>query len=154
MKLHLTILLLLVQLGFSQDRWVATWTTAQALVRQAPPAAPTQTATAPPKAGPGGIRSFTNQTVRMIVRTSIGGRRLRVKIANAFGNGPVTVGAAHIAIRKADSEIVAGSDRPLTFNGKPGGMVGPGAVLISDPADLNLPPLADVAVSLYFPGET
>jgi lysophospholipase L1-like esterase len=90
----------------------------------------------------------------MIARTSIGGRRLRVILSNAFGSEPLAVGAAHIAIRAKESEIVAGSDRALSFNGKPGCTVGPGMVILSDPVDLNVAPVTDLAVSLYFPGET
>lgn len=84
---------------------------------------------------PVGVRGFNNQTVRMIARTSIAGRRLRIKLANVFGSTPLAVGAAHIAIRKADSEIVAGSDRALSFNGQSGATVGPGAVILSDPVE-------------------
>jgi lysophospholipase L1-like esterase len=125
----------------SQEHWVATWTTAELLAR--PPAAP-----------PAGERGFNHQTVRMIVRTSIGGRRLRVILSNAFENEPLAVGAAHIAIRGKDSGIVAGSDRALSFNGKPGCTVGPGMVILSDPVELIVAPVSDLAVSLYFPGET
>jgi lysophospholipase L1-like esterase len=90
----------------------------------------------------------------MIVRTSIGGQRLRIKVENAFNSAPVTIGAAHIALRAKDSEIVAASDRALTFNGKPGCILSPGVVRLSDPVDLKVAPLTDLAVSLYFPGET
>ncbi|MGA2269234.1 MAG: SGNH/GDSL hydrolase family protein [Bryobacteraceae bacterium] len=159
MKLRVVAFLILVQLGHftcieaqekGQEHWVATWTTAELLAR--PPAAPTAPTTAAP--APAGARGFSNQTVRMIVRTSIGGSRLRVKLSNAFGSEPLAVGAAHIGIRSKDSEIVAGSDRPLSFNGKPGCTIGPGMVILSDPVNLNVAPLSDVAVSLHFPGET
>jgi lysophospholipase L1-like esterase len=90
----------------------------------------------------------------MIARTSIGGHRLRITLFNAFGSQPLEVGAAHIAIRAKGSEIVAGSDRALSFNGKPGCPVGPGMVILSDPVDLNVAPVTDLAVSLFFPGET
>jgi len=151
MKLRLAMLLALAQLGHvalmeaqtkSQDHWVATWTTAQLLVRTPP---------GPAAANP---RGFNNQTVRMMVRASIGGQRLRVKISNAFGSAPLVLGTAHIAIRSKDSEIVPASDRALSFNGKPGCVIGPGIVMVSDPVDLSFAPLADLAVSLYFPGET
>jgi lysophospholipase L1-like esterase len=148
-----------------QERWVATWATAQALVRPAAPAsitvqpftvpapaaAPTGPATTPQAVG---ARGFNNQTVRMIVRTSIGGKRLRVRLSNAFGGTAVVVGTAHLAIRAKDSGIVPDSDRSLKFNGKPGCTIAPGVVLLSDPVDLNLPPVTELAVSLYFPGET
>jgi len=145
-----------------QERWVATWATAQALVRQAPARQVTAAAPAPAPAPAGpatmpqaiGARGFNNQTVRMIVRTSIAGKRLRVRLSNAFGGTPVAVGTAHIAIRGKESAIVPDSDRSLSFNGKPGCTLAPGVVLFSDPVDLNVPAVTDLAVSLYFPGET
>ncbi len=147
MKIRLTLLLAVIPalLG-AQDHWVATWTTAQALTR--PPVNPNANANA------NAPRGFNNQTVRMIVRASIPGKRLRVQVSNAFGGTPVKLGAAHIALRGKESAIVEGSDRALSFGGKPGATLGPGVVLFSDPVDLNVPALADVAVSLYFPGET
>src|SRR5262249_8093926 len=110
-------------------------------------AAPSRGAIPPP-------RTFNNQTVRMIARTSIGGRRVRIGVSNQFGGTPVVIDAAHLALRGKESEIVEGSDRALTFNGKPACTIGPGVVISSDPVDLNVPPLADVAVSLFFPSET
>ena len=80
-------------------------------------------------------------------------KRVRVKLANAFGSAPVTIGAAHIALRKKDSTIVRVGPRSGVQR-QAGSTIGPGVVLLSDPVDLNLPALADVAVSLYFPGET
>src|SRR5271157_3275080 len=132
------------------DHWVATWATAEALVRIQPPAQPA----APPRNAPAGAQGFHNQTVRMAAHVSIGGRRLRVKVANAFGAAPLVVGAAHIALRAKDSEIVAASDHALSFAGKPGCVIGPGIVTMSDPVDMTVAPLADLSVSLYFPGET
>lgn len=128
--------------GTAEEHWVATWTTAQSLTQTRPPA---QSPTA---------RGFHNQTVRMIARTSIAGKRVRVKLENAFGADPVTVAAVHIALREKDSAIVPATDHALTFNGKPGVTLGPGMVILSDPADLTLPALADVAVSIYFPEDT
>src|ERR1019366_2344632 len=110
-----------------QERWVATWATAQTLVRQAParPGATPADSPASPATTPQEIaaRGFNNQTVRMIVRTSIGGRRLRVRLSNAFGGAPVVLGTAHLAIRAKDSAIVPDSDRSLSFNGKPGSTI-------------------------------
>jgi lysophospholipase L1-like esterase len=130
--------------------WIPTWTTAQQLVRF--PAA-----AAPQTAGPGlaaPLQGLRNQTVRMIARTSVGGRRVRVKLANAFNGPRVEIGAAHVALRAKDSAIVPASDRALTFGGAATAKIAPGAVVVSDPVDLAIPPLADVAISLYFPGET
>ena len=68
----------------AQEHWVATWTTAQTLAHNPAPAAQ-------PPAGPPTPQSisrygFHNQTVRMIVRTSIPGQRVRVTLSNAFGS--------------------------------------------------------------------
>ena len=108
--------------------------------------------------GPAGaafrVTTFANQTVRMILRTSIGGPRARVKLSNAFGASPVIVGAAHIARRGTASSIVAGTDRALTFAGKASFTMMPGAVVVSDPVDLPVPALGDLAVSLYLPSDT
>jgi lysophospholipase L1-like esterase len=130
----------------AQDHWVATWATAQNLSR----------GPAPANANPNAIaaRGFHDQTIRMVIRTSIPGRKLRIRLANQFGGATVKVGAAHLALRAKASAIVEGSDRALTFDGKPGATLGPGVVLLSDPVELNVPALADVAVSLYFPGDT
>lgn len=155
---------------FAQEHWVATWAASPQQFRAfGPPApangrqgqaAPPAPAPAPTREGQGGppraraISSFDNQTVRMTVRTSLGGSRLRVQFSNAYGTSPLVLGAAHIALHGKESGIVDGSDRPLTFNGKPKATIPPGALLISDPVDLQVPKLADLAISLYFPGET
>jgi len=89
----------------------------------------------------------------MIVRSSIGGRRARVQLSNAFGAGPLKLGGAHIALRDTESAIVAASDRALTFSGKASFNIPPGADILSDPVDLDVPKLGDLVVSVYVPGE-
>lgn len=98
--------------------------------------------------------TFANQTVRMIVRVSIGGDRLRVKFSNAFGVVPLNIGAAHLALRGKGTAILPGTDRTLTFSGLSSIVVPPGAPVISDPVDLTVPPLTELAISLYLPGQT
>ncbi len=98
--------------------------------------------------------TLVNQTARMIVRTTIGGSRIRVEFSNAFGAAPLDIGTAHVALRMKDSAIVAGSDRSLMFNGKPSARILVGATLLSDPVDLTIPKLADLAISVYVPGDS
>ena len=140
------------QSGTTSEHWVATWAASPQQPRVAPAAAPGAPAAPPAAVRPG--QSFNNQTVRMIVRTSIGGRRIRVQLSNAFGVAPLVVGAAHVAARAKESEIVPGTDRALTFSGKPSGWIPAGASLVSDPVDLNVPALGDLAISVFLPGET
>jgi lysophospholipase L1-like esterase len=135
------------------DRWVTTWATAQQLAptrvafggRDQPPPPPPQ-AHIPP--------TLEDQTIRMIARTSIGGNRVRVRLSNALEKAPLRVGAAHIALRRDGSAIVSASDRTLTFGGRASTVVPPGTVVVSDPVDLVVPKLSDVAVSLYLPDDT
>lgn len=134
--------LALVQVANAQDHWVTTWTAAPQVARAGGPAG----AQAP--------AAFNDQTVRMIVHTTLGGRRARVTLSNAFGNAPLKVGAANIALRSSESGIVAGSGRALMFNGKPAVAIPQGAQMISDPVDLNVPQLGDLVISVYVPGDS
>ena len=97
--------------------------------------------------------AFNNQTLRMIARASIGGKSLRVRLSNAYGLRKLVLGGARIALRDRDEKIVPGSDRKLTFGGADGVAIPAGALAVSDVAALDVPPLADLAVSLHVPGE-
>ncbi len=129
------------------ERWVGTWATAAV-------AAPSQMSLQPQPGLPAPVLRFNNQTFRQFLRTSIGGQRARVVLTNAFGTRPLTIGGAQLALRGSGAAIVAGSSRPLTFGGLQTATIPPGAVLVSDPVTLNVPALGDVAVDLYFPGDT
>jgi lysophospholipase L1-like esterase len=152
-----SLLLCPLQKAFAQDHWVVTWAASPQSPRFVFPRVlmapqPGQTNPPPPPIFPS-PPTIKNQTVRMIVHTSIGGHRARVQLSNAFGTSALTVGAAHIALRGKDSTIVSGSDRPLTFCGSPSFTIPPTAEVISDPVDLDVPKLADLVISVYIPGE-
>jgi len=100
-----------------------------------------------------GVVGFNNHTVRTNPRVSIGGDRVRVRISNAYGARPLTIGAARIALRDKGPTTVRGSDRKLTFGRSEGTVVAAGAVAFSDPVELDVPALADLAVSFHLPGE-
>ena len=107
---------------------------------------------APPPTRP--ARGFNNQTLRMVFHASLGGSQLRVHLSNAYGASPLVVGTAHIALHGTDSAIVAASDRPLTFGGRASVTIPVGAEMISDPVALDVPKWADLAVSVFVPGDT
>lgn len=98
--------------------------------------------------------TFENQTVRMVVKPTLGGERIRVRFSNAFGTTALNIGSAHVALAAKGAAIVPGSDHVLTFGGRPSISVPPGAPILSDPVDLKLLPLAELAVSLYLPEKT
>jgi lysophospholipase L1-like esterase len=112
-------------------RWVGTWTTTLAPIE--------------------GI-ALENQTIRMIARVSIGGRRLRVRLSNAYGSRKLPIGAARVALRAGGADIIPKSDRRLTFNGEPSATIAAGSLVVSDPVDLDLPRLSDLVVSVHLPG--
>ncbi len=118
-------------------RWIASWGSA--------PAGPAPASE---------LLSLDNQTVRLIVQTTTGGNQVRVRLSNEFGSVPLRIGAAHIALRASGAAIVAGSDRTLTFSGRPFVTIPPGAPALSDPVALTVPALSDLAVSLHLPAPT
>ena len=121
--------------AWQNERWLGAWGTA--------PAGP------PPDTS---LQTFTDQTLRLIVHTSIGGNRVRIRVSNELGSTSLTIGAARIGLRAAGSDVAAGTDRALTFGGRSFVTIPPGAPAVSDPVELNVPPLSDLAVSLYLPG--
>lgn len=164
----LALVLFIASPAFAQarrnEKWVATWATAlvaraQPAAAAAPPAPAPALTVAPPPQGRGGGRggaapvTVNNQTVRQIVRVSVGGSRIRVVLSNAFGSAPVQIGAAHAALRDKDSAVVAASVKPLTFSGSATATIRAGATLVSDPIDLAVPPVSDLAVDLFLPGD-
>jgi lysophospholipase L1-like esterase len=130
--------------GQTEPAWVATWGTAMM------------------QADSGHGVDLTGQTLRLIIHSSVGGERARIWLSNRFGSVPLEIGAAHLALSAyADpltapdgSAIRAESDRALTFDGSASVTIPPGATIASDAVALRVPPLSDLAVSLYFPKPT
>jgi hypothetical protein len=79
---------------------------------------------------------------------------MRVEISNEYGEQPLVVGGAHVALSEKGSAIKAGSSRALPFGGQSSAVIAPGAPIISDPVELEVPDLASVAVSLFLPEVT
>ena len=95
--------------------------------------------------------NYYNHTIRQIARVSIGGSKVRIVVSNEYGKHPLKIGAAHIAVTEDGSAVKAGTDRALTFGGSPTITIPPGAPAISDPVDLEVAPLSELSVSLFFP---
>src|SRR6266480_531866 len=120
--------------------WVTTWAGS--------PQAPTPLFPNPGNAG------FSNQTVRNIVFTSVGGNQIRIRLSNAFGKHAVTVGRASVGIPLTGARLVPGTTHPVTFGGKASVTLPLGAEVVSDPVPLKVAPLEQLAVSLYLPVAT
>jgi lysophospholipase L1-like esterase len=122
------------------DRWIGTWTASPQSVE-------------PPFIVPSPAQ-FDNQTIRHVIRTSIGGTKARIRLSNEFGTAPLTIGAATIALHATGANAVAGTVRKLTFSGQPSITIPAGAPALSDPVDIDVPALGDLAVSIFLPKVT
>ena len=143
MRSVLTIACALVVLGSTghasdrnDERWIGTWATAAQPARPSP------------------VQTFRNQTLRLIVHTSVAGTKVRIKVSNTFGDRPLAIGNAHIARRSSGADIDPASDRALTFRGRPAATIPARSIVVSDPVDLAVPALSDLAISLFFPQTT
>ena len=132
---------------------MATWATAL-VARPSQPLAPAPGGPGTPAQPPQAPPRFSNQTLRQIVHTSIGGGRVRVVLSNTFGTAPLSVGTVRVGLRQKDSTLVPGSARPLTFSGRAPISIPAGAVMVSDAVSLAVPPLSDLAIDVYLPDDT
>jgi lysophospholipase L1-like esterase len=118
------------------QNWIGTWSAA------------------PQRGISGRLQTFSNQTLRLIVRTSAGGRKVRIRLSNIFGDQPLQIGSAHIARRVTGADIDPASDRTLMFHGRPSIRIAARSEVKSDPVELDVAALSDLAVSLFFPSPT
>src|SRR3954469_20690487 len=86
--------------------WLTTWTSSN------------QQAARPPADSVDRVPTYVNRTLRQIVHTSIGGDRVRVRFSNEYGDRPIVVAKARLALRDSGAAIVASTDRAVTFDGK------------------------------------
>jgi lysophospholipase L1-like esterase len=119
----------------SPDHWVGTW------------------ATAPMAQDNHEEKVAADTTYREIVHVSIGGPAVRVILTNELGLDPLTIGAANVALSAGGSDINPAASSPLTFNGRPSIVIPPGALVVSDPVNLKLPPTSNLAVSIFVPSQ-
>ncbi len=119
----------------SAERWVGTWSAAPQLV---------EPGNNPPAPG------LTGNTLRQIVRVSIGGEFLRLRLSNEFSSDTVMFHTVHIADSRGGGAIDTSTDHVLYFDGKTEVTVKPGGAVTSDPFPFALRPRADVAITICF----
>lgn len=126
-------------LAFAQEhgdpRWVTTWTSSPS--------------TLPGEDDP--EASLTEQTLRLIVHSSVGGDSVRIRLSNTHGNGAVTIGAASIALQSEGSALQPGTSQALQFAGLGSVTIPRGGVVFSDSLSYRVPALSNLAISLYLP---
>ncbi|MFB0872510.1 MULTISPECIES: SGNH/GDSL hydrolase family protein [unclassified Sphingobium] len=120
--------------------WVAAWASAQY--------EPVNDAVLPPG-------TLKDQTLRQIIRPSVAGDRLRVRLSNVAGTQPLRIAGVSIAraLGSASPAVDPASVLPLRFDGKADVIVPPGADYLSDPVPMPVAALANIAVSIRYDGE-
>lgn len=113
----------------SAQQWVAAWSAA------------------PDQEGP----SLSAKTIRQIVRPSIGGSSVRLRLTNLYGTAAVTIGPVRIAKHAGESAIQPETQRAVTFGGKPIVSIAQGADALSDPVAFPVTAFEQLAISLYVP---
>lgn len=117
--------------------WVGTWATAQMQIK------------------PSDVPSLglTNNSLRQIIRVSIGGETLRLRLSNEFSKSAVTMNSVQIAVSTGGSIINVSTNKELKFNGNSGVTMEAGATVLSDPIAFKLKPRMDLAITIYY-GQT
>ena len=117
-----------------QDAWVGTWAAAAEFTGQSDmPKAP-----------------LTNRSLREIVRVSIAGECLKLRLSNEFSKQPVEIKSVFIADALDSCDIVKKSARYLTFSGKKAVTIAPGECAVSDVCNYPLKALQLLAVTINY----
>jgi lysophospholipase L1-like esterase len=129
-------LLNIVASGFAQTHWVGSWATSQQV---------------PEPRNALAEADLQDATLRQIVHLSLGGTQLRVKVTNRYGVAPLHLTSVHIAkpVSPAVSAIIPGTDKALTFLGKPDVVIPAGADYLSDAVTYPVPAFGDLTITMH-----
>lgn len=100
-----------------------------------------------------GSKGYENQTIRQVVRLSQGGTSFRIRFTNEYGDKPLDIGAATIALAGPDGNAV-GAPISITFSGKTVTTIPQNAPLLSDPIRIDAKALDSLSISLFLPTDT
>lgn len=123
------------QIGLKSKIWTGTWATAPQRV---------EPNNMPPDPG------LTNNTLRQIVRVSIGGNVIRVRLSNLFGEKPTELKMVAVALSKGGSLIDESKQKLLTFQGKHEITLQPGQEILSDALKFRLDAGMHLAITIAF----
>jgi len=122
------------------------------------PAQPAPAISAPLLDNPGNLPVMaaetdpSNVTIRQLVRVSVAGKRLRLRLSNEDGSQALVLGAVHVGAAGPDGTVLPGTDHVVTFDGHGGGVVPASAPLLSDPVAMNVEALQKLVISIHIPG--
>lgn len=96
---------------------------------------------------------MAGRSVRNVVHASTGGTSARITLSNLYGQSPLTITHASLALSVGDGTAAADAEtmRRLTFNGGTGVVIPAGGQVLSDAVRLTIPHQSDVLVTTYSP---
>ncbi|MFD8771914.1 SGNH/GDSL hydrolase family protein [Streptomyces sp. NPDC059916] len=96
---------------------------------------------------------LAGRSVRNVVHTSIGGTSARITFSNLYGQQPLSITHASVAVGAAPNSpaAAAGTLRRLTFAGNTSIVIPAGSQAMSDAVRLHVPHDADMLVTSYSP---
>ncbi|MFJ9894515.1 SGNH/GDSL hydrolase family protein [Streptomyces sp. NPDC091280] len=122
---------------------------------EAPAPAPFETWTGSWEAAPSGTAAaHPGASFRNVVRLSVGGDAVRVRLTNRLGTAPLRLDTVTVALRGTGPDAVPGSMRTATFGGSGTATVPAGEDLVTDAVPLAVPDAADLLVTVHTPGDS
>ncbi|MFG2550222.1 SGNH/GDSL hydrolase family protein [Streptomyces sp. NPDC048581] len=97
------------------------------------------------------VGPWTDRTLRLVVHTSAGGPRVRLRFDNTFAAAPVRIGSATVAVQQTGA-AARGTPVAVTFGGAAGVQIPAGAQAYSDPLAFKVPADTNLLVSFHLPG--
>lgn len=94
---------------------------------------------------------WTDRTLRLVVHTSVGGPRVRLRFDNTFAAAPVRIGRATVAVQSAGAAARA-TPVAVSFGGAAGVVIPAGAQAYSDPLGFKVPADTNLLASFHLPG--
>ncbi|KUL43511.1 SGNH/GDSL hydrolase family protein [Streptomyces regalis] len=96
------------------------------------------------------VGPWADRTLRLVVHTSVGGPRVRLRFDNTFAAEPVRIGSATVAVQEAGA-AAQGTPVPVSFRGTAGVEIPAGAQAYSDPLRFDVPADTNLLVSFHLP---
>jgi lysophospholipase L1-like esterase len=92
---------------------------------------------------------YSDQTLRLLLTPLRSGQVARVRLSNRLSAAPITLSRVHIGQQATGAALLAGSNRPVHFEGLPEVTIAAGDEVLSDPVDIEWRAFDHLAVSIY-----
>ncbi len=119
----------------TNEKWVGTWATAPQLV---------EPNNLPPEP------RLSNNTLRQIIRVSLGGNKIRLRLSNVYSKDSLFINAVSIAVPSDSCQVIPSSITKLAFSGKKGIVLSPGSDIYTDPVNFKLKSNSLLAITIFY----